>query len=373
VPAAALVGREGHGLEIALKSAQVARATILGIGLGVVDTALRLVLDFATRRQIFGHAVADIPYSRRQIVDSAAELLVAEAVTLGAVRGLQATPGQTSVSSSAAKYFVPALLEGTLKRLSVVLGARMYLRGHPHYGVFPKLARDLPVVGFADGNSVVNLKNLALQLEALLATAADPGAELLGQAERRSAVCYDLGAELPPYEPWRQELSARGQDDAVLGLPGGVGLLRELAAGTTGVEADRWRQAADLGDRFRAEADRLRAACAALRVADPRGYGQSAEMFALAEQYAVLHAAGASVQLTARSAPSLAEPFPSAALLLLQLDGLWRRLRPLETVVGPDLVDDAYAAVRSLYDRNRLLSHLQLPLAARQPQPAALT
>jgi alkylation response protein AidB-like acyl-CoA dehydrogenase/predicted secreted protein len=373
VPADALVGGEGHGLEIALKSAQVARSTILGIALGVVDTALRLVLDFAVRRQIFGHAVADVPYSRRQIADSAAELLVAEAVTLGAVRGLQASPGQTSVSSSAAKYFVPALLEGTLKRLSVVLGARMYLRGHPHYGMFPKLVRDLPVVGFADGNSVVNLKNVALQLEALLATSANPAAELVGEAESRCAVSYDVGAALPRYEPWRQELSARGRDDALLGLPGALGMLRALAVTAGDVDGDRWRRAADLGDRFLAEADRLRTACAALRAADPRGYQQSAEMFALAEQYAVLHAAGASVQLAARSAGHLDDPFPSAAMLLLQLDGLWRRLYPLDIAAGPDVVDEVYRVVRSLYDRNRLLSHLQLPLASRSDQPAAVT
>jgi hypothetical protein len=75
----------------------------------------------------------------------------------------------------------------------------------------------------------------------------------------------------------------------------------------------------------------------------------------------------------ARSAGQLDHPFPSAAVLLLQLDCLWRRLYPLDTVAGPDVVDEVLRVVRSLYDRNRLLSHLQLPLASRPDLPAALT
>ncbi len=49
VPEDALVGAEGQGLELALKSAQVARVVIGSIALGAVDTALRLTMDFAAR------------------------------------------------------------------------------------------------------------------------------------------------------------------------------------------------------------------------------------------------------------------------------------------------------------------------------------
>src|SRR5205823_5328892 len=164
VPDPALIGGPGKGLEVALKSSQLVRTNITSIALGCADTALRTTLDFAVGRRIFDSRVVDIPYSRRQLVECFADLLIGEAVATGAVRGLQANPGQASITSSVAKYFVPTLLERTMGQLAVVLGARYYLRDDPRHGIFQKVLRDAPVATFADGNTVVNLKNVASQL-----------------------------------------------------------------------------------------------------------------------------------------------------------------------------------------------------------------
>ncbi|MFG3294104.1 acyl-CoA dehydrogenase [Streptomyces sp. NPDC048179] len=198
VPDSALLGREGQGLEIALKTSQTARALISGIALSAVDTGLRVTLDFTEQRRVFGRTVSDIPYSRRHLAECFADLMVADAVSLGAVRALQVVPEQTSVWSSVVEYFVPTLLERTFAQLNVVLGARFYLRDHPHYAIHQKMMRDLPVANFADGNTVVNLKNIALQLEGLLA--AGPAAEAeersgrpCSSASRRSCRCTGPG------------------------------------------------------------------------------------------------------------------------------------------------------------------------------------
>ena len=61
------IGAEGQGLEIALKSSQPARAVISSFAMSAADTALRLMLDFTEGRVIFGRAVSDVPYSRRQL------------------------------------------------------------------------------------------------------------------------------------------------------------------------------------------------------------------------------------------------------------------------------------------------------------------
>ncbi|CAM5432072.1 hypothetical protein SGLAM104S_00473 [Streptomyces glaucescens] len=119
-----------------------------------VDTALRSTLDFAGRRVIFGGTVAEVPYSRRHLAESFAELLVADALTTGAVRSLQLAPAQASVWSSVVKYFVPTLLEETLARLTTVLGARYYLRGHPGTASSRRSCADFAISNFADGNAV---------------------------------------------------------------------------------------------------------------------------------------------------------------------------------------------------------------------------
>ena len=106
------------------------------------------------------------PNPKRRIDEGS--LLLGDVVATGAVRGLQANPGQVSVLSSVAKFFVPTLLERMTAQLSVVLGARLYLRSHPRFGIYQKMIRDMLVAIFADGNTVVNLKNVASQLTPLL-------------------------------------------------------------------------------------------------------------------------------------------------------------------------------------------------------------
>ncbi|MEE1931391.1 acyl-CoA dehydrogenase family protein [Streptomyces sp. TRM 70351] len=366
VPDSARVGAEGQGLEIALKATQTARAQISSIAMSAVDTGLRLTLDFTEQRVILGKAVSDIPYSRRQLTEVLADLLVADAVSLGAVRGLQAAPEQASVSSSVTKYFVPTLLERTMSQLSVVLGARFFLRGHPHYGMFQKLLRDLLVANFADGNTVVNLRNLGHQLSSLLATAAasDPAAR--DAAAERAAVLYGMERALPPYEPWRQELSSRGgRDDTVLAAPDAVRRLRELAGKEEEQERDRLLRAADAADELLGHVTVLGERCGELRRRLGREFGQSAELLDLAKEYCVVHAAAACVLTHVHSHGAFEDPLPSGAVLLLQLERLRRHLRPHEAVTDQAVVDEVMRVLRHLYRDNRLFSHWQFPLADR--------
>ncbi|WP_150135770.1 acyl-CoA dehydrogenase [Streptomyces hyaluromycini] len=363
VPDSALLGREGQGLEIALKTSQTARALISGIALSAVDTGLRVTLDFTEGRQVFGRTVSDIPYSRRQLTECFADLMVADAVSLGAVRALQVVPEQTSVWSSVVKYFVPTLLERTFARLNVVLGARFYLRGHPHYAIHQKMMRDLPVANFADGNTVVNLKNIALQLEGLLA--AGPSAA----AEERAAVLFGIDQELPLYRPWDQELFSRGQDDALRAAPAALARLRALAQ--AGDEHGWLARSAAVAAELLAHADSLRERTAGLRAGLGRAYGQSAELFDLAKEYCLLHATAACLHTYVHSAAALDEPLPSGALLLLQLERIRRHLRPHEAVTDAAVVDEVMRVLRVLYRENRLFSYWQFPLAERGDLAAA--
>ncbi|PYC78147.1 acyl-CoA dehydrogenase [Streptomyces tateyamensis] len=363
VPESALIGAEGAGLEIALKTSQVARTLIGSIALSAVDTALRVTLDFTEQRRIFGQLVSDIPYSRRQLTESFADLMVADAVSLGAVRSLQLLPEQTSVWSSVVKYFVPTLLERTMSQLNVVLGARFYLRDTPHYGIHQKMLRDLLVANFADGNTVVNLKNLALQLEGLLESAAGPvqDAAAVAAAERRAPVLYGPEQPLPMYRPWDQELFSRGRDDALLAAPAAVDELRRRAARQEPAEHRRLLQAAELAEELLERAGPLRERCRALKADLGRAYGQSAELFDLAKEYCLLHAVAAC--LHAHLHASLGEPFPSGALLLLQLERLRRQWYPHETVTDSAVVDEVMAALRQLHQEGRLFSYGRFQLA----------
>ncbi|MFF4764731.1 acyl-CoA dehydrogenase family protein [Streptomyces sp. NPDC001292] len=373
VPEDARLGAEGQGLETALKATQTARAQISSIALSAVDTGLRLTLDFTEGRVILGQAVSDIPYSRRQLTEVFADLLVADAVSLGAVRGLQVTPQQVSVSSSVVKYFVPTLLERTMSQLAVVLGARFFLRAHPHYGVFQKMLRDLLVANFADGNTVVNLRNLGHQLQPLLTTALSADNTVRAEAVDHAAVLYGIERTMPPYEPWRQELFSRGRDDTVLAAPDGVARLRALAGDAKDDDQRGWLvRAADTAEELLGHTGSLAERCERLRGELGRAYGQSAELFDLAKEYCVVHAAAACVLTFVHSHEALDEPLPNAAVLLLQLERLRRHLRPHEAVTDRAVVDEVVRVLRHFHREERLFSHWQFPLAARAVDPDAV-
>ncbi|MFD2338792.1 acyl-CoA dehydrogenase family protein [Clavibacter michiganensis subsp. tessellarius] len=173
--------QEGHGLETVLRSGQVARALVTALPLGGADTSLRLALDFASWRRIFGRTVAESPYSRRQLAECFAQLLFAESANTTAIRGIQAFPGHASILSSAVKYRIPRQLAALQDVLTDVLGARHFDRDAPRAWPHAKAVRDGRVAHFADGNGVVNLKVVAAALDRVLpadvrmADVADPG------------------------------------------------------------------------------------------------------------------------------------------------------------------------------------------------------
>ncbi|MFD1147259.1 acyl-CoA dehydrogenase family protein [Saccharothrix hoggarensis] len=365
VPDENRLGAEGQGLEIALKSAQVARTTISSMALGAVDTALRVTCDFVVGREIFGQKVADIPYSRRQLAECFADLALADAVSTGAVRGLQGNPAQTSVFSSVVKYFVPTLLERTMAQLSVVLGARLYLRSHPHYGIYQKMLRDVLVAIFADGNTVVNLKNIALQLDGILRAAAETPADARGEAEQRVATQFDIDAELPEWKPAEQLLFSRGGDETVLALPTSVKALRAFADSHPDARQRDWfHRGADVAELLLAELDRLRAELADLKTTMGRDHASSAEIFRLAERYSAIHAGAAAVHLVVHSGRVLSDPFPDGAVLLLSLERAWRQVDPTRPVTDAAVVDRVVEVLLRLHREHRLFSHWQFRLQA---------
>jgi len=367
VPESALLGREGQGLEIALRSTLLPRVAVNTFVLGAADTSLRIATGFARNRQLYGGPVSDIPYTKRQLVECFSDLLIGDALAGAAIRSLQAVPQQASLWSSTAKYFVPTMIDRTLAQLCNVIGARYYLRTDPTYGPFQKAVRDMTVALFADGNTVVNLRTVGLALDGLLANATGAESEVRAGAVERVSRLFDLEADLPRFEPATLELYCRGMDDGVLALPNSITELLRLASQAKGDEADRLNAAAELAKRFLGELTALHAEQLTLRDDLGKDYSGSAELFELAKHYCVVHAAAAVVHLTVHSFDVLRDPFPSGAVLLACLDRLWRLLHPRESFADRSVIDAAAGVLFQLHDENRLFSFRDIRLAGACP------
>jgi alkylation response protein AidB-like acyl-CoA dehydrogenase len=282
LPADARIGRDGHGIELALKGFQITRTFCTALSLGVGDSALRLVADFARQRELYGKRVSELPHARDTLANAYVSILLGECAATLAARGLHLFPEQFAHWSSIAKVQVTRLVDHATHELAAILGARSYLREKHAEGMFQKFLRDGAIVAVFDGSNIVCLDQLATLLPKLCrAGKPTPAPELL-------TALFDLRRPLEPLKFERLRIVGDGRDAVWQSLPFLVSKLDALMSDANG-------DAATL-KRLREEARRLEKSAAALeasaREATKRsGQRNSAAQIGLAERYCALHTA----------------------------------------------------------------------------------
>jgi alkylation response protein AidB-like acyl-CoA dehydrogenase len=326
VPADALIGEAGHGVETVVRSLQLTRTMCASLSLGAADAGLRLAVDYATTRRNYDRLVADLPQSRRLLATGYADLLLTEALTLVAARGVHSLTAELSVSSAVVKYLAPTTVDGLLTKLAKVLGSRALLTGDVFgQGRFQKIQRDHRIVGIFDGNTVVNLHSLINQFPNLVR------GHRTGRVDTEGlATATDLSAALPAFDRDRLTLLSRTGASPVQALPAAADRL-------TG-------RAAELARELLTELARVVAGMAAHR---PTAVEVPAAAFSLAEHYAACYAGAAAVQLFLANSSLWTDALWLEAVLLRVL----HRLRPgRPEVAGADEVYERLA--RLLFEQH---------------------
>ncbi|MEW2000135.1 acyl-CoA dehydrogenase [Streptomyces coelicoflavus] len=342
VPADALVGRQGEGVSLALRTFQVSRALVSGGALvGGMDSALRYAVRAAgeSRRGLVLHGRRG-----RVLAGVFADLLACDSLAVAGLRLLDLAPEHALVPSAAVKYAVSALLHEDLDELAAVLGARGYDRG-PTYGGFQKLVRDLPVAGLGHAGTADTQAVLVPHLRTLAHTArsGEPGHEA-------PAALFTPGAEEAALDFRRLDAEPRDPHNGCDGL---LAALLGAAARLDGERGrgPRWAALADLARVFATEVRHLGERCAAL-LGRPDTGGLAPAAYVLVDRYCLLIAAASCLAVRENAGPAagdgglLAEP--DWALLALTRFG--RRLG-LEVPDLPDGVARDLAA--RLVDRYR--------------------
>jgi alkylation response protein AidB-like acyl-CoA dehydrogenase len=359
VPEGALIGTLGSGLETTLKGFQVTRTLVAGLSLGAADTALRAVLAFALGRRLYGGRAGDIPLVREQLAGAFVDLLVCECVALGAVRALHAAPGQMSVWSAVAKYFVPVRVEALVRELAVVLGARHYLREGHFFGLFQKLMRDNAVAGLFDGSTVINLNAISQQLEQLYEHRTRAGSHLSDEARERLEATFDLRRGLPRFDIDALELTSRGRDDLLAGLEDAVAAVPGAAAG---LPAEARQRLAGGAARLRDEAREL-GLLALARRGHRNAYDQPAQAFDLARRYCTVAAAAACLRVWLHNRSWAGAFLAEGEWLALALHRLLPPPGPGGLALPTDGTERCVAELLRLHRENRLFSAIPFQLA----------
>lgn len=366
VPEAARLGAEGAGLELALKGFQITRMLCAAFSQGAADTALRTTLKFALSRQLYDQTVFDIPHPKRTLVDAFLDILVCDCLTIGAARGFHVVPAQFSVLSAVVKYFVTTQLETMIHNVSVVLGARYYMREEHDWGIFQKVLRDNAIISVFDGSTIVNLHALILQLRQLAKTRAKRTAASNQALCLRLETIFSLEQPLPRFEPDKLELFSRGCDDFLQGLELSLEHLYSLRTDAS-VDHQVLEKLITLTDMIIAEInaqDRLLA-----NSAFEYGHHQSPELFELAKQYCRLSAASACVHMWVYNRKILGDFFASGEWLVLCLHRLILslHLEQVEMGTGASLlqiyVENVAQELLRLHSENKMFSIVPFQLA----------
>ncbi|GAA2139646.1 acyl-CoA dehydrogenase [Kitasatospora kazusensis] len=353
VPAAAVVGQPGNGIEIVLKALQLTRTMCAALSLGAADHSLAIAMDFTEQRELYGRKLVELPQARHVLAGAVTDVLLDEALALTASRSVHTLTDELSVTAAVTKYLVPTGTETVIADLTRLLGARAFLKDVHARGMFQKVDRDHRIVGLFDGNTLVNLNSLISQFRSLVrgwrrATGGVDGAR----------AAYDLAAELPALEPDRLSLVARYGSGVLASLPGSVEALRTEADANPAL-----KPALALAERTLAVTDQVHATMEmyqnALTDVPPAA-------FETAKRYALCFAAAASLGVWLHNHRA-AEQGRTAALWQ---DGLWLRasLARLLTRLGEPTADDREAAdalleqVRALRAEGLLPSLLPLAL-----------
>ncbi|MEV7415205.1 acyl-CoA dehydrogenase [Streptomyces sp. NPDC089919] len=335
MPESALVGPEGGGLSVALRSFQLSHCMVPATVIAGVDSVLRLAVRAATEGRADGQ-----PARRwhKVLAEVFADLLACDAMAVTGLRALTLLPEDSHLVAAAVKYTMPDLLREDLEELATVLGARGYDRG-PLYGGFQKLVRDLPVAGLGHAGTAVVQAVLVPQLPALARSTwfatPEPPAEL-----------FRPGAPLPDFDARR--LAHSGTNDLLsAALVGASGRLD----GRSG-EGPLFEALAGYGRTFVEELRVLRDRCVSLGLAGSPAFNPQA--IALTDRYALVLAAGAVLGVWENQAGtgSFLED-PSWALLALSRIG--RRLGVAMPELPDGVTETLLAEVLSRYADRRSL------------------
>jgi alkylation response protein AidB-like acyl-CoA dehydrogenase len=163
-----LLGAPGTGVETAARAFQLTRIALPAMSTGLLDSALRVTLHHTRGRRLYGKEAAAVPMVRSTLAEAFTDLLICEALSRAAARGLHLCPESGSVHAPAVKYLVAGMLVDATERLSQVMGSEFYRRDGVH-AVFQKLARDVKPIGFGHIARAACLSALLPQLPGLAA------------------------------------------------------------------------------------------------------------------------------------------------------------------------------------------------------------
>lgn len=160
IPAIQLVGREGQGFAIAIRTLDRARPGVGAQAVGLAQGALDRALAYARQRVQFGKPIVTFQAIGHMLADMATQIEAARALVYATARTIDAGVKDFAKESAMAKLFASDVAMRVTTDAVQILGGYGYMRDYP----VEKLMRDAKITQIYEGTNQIQRNVIAQEL-----------------------------------------------------------------------------------------------------------------------------------------------------------------------------------------------------------------
>ncbi len=160
VPAENLLGKEGLGFIVAMKTFDQSRPGVAAQALGIAQGALDLTIEYAKQRQQFGKSISSFQGIQFMLADMATEIEAARALVYSVARMVDKGETKVAKESAMAKLFASDVAMKVTIDCVQIFGGYGYMRDYP----IEKYMRDAKITQIYEGTNQIQRNIIALNL-----------------------------------------------------------------------------------------------------------------------------------------------------------------------------------------------------------------
>jgi alkylation response protein AidB-like acyl-CoA dehydrogenase len=151
IPKENLIGKEGIGFIVAMKTLDNARAGVGAQGVGVAQGAFEEAVKFARQRVQFGHPIISFQAVQHMLADMSIEIEAARALVYSVARYMDSGAKEVTKESAMAKVFATDMAMRVTTNAVQVMGGSGYMREYP----VEKMMRDAKILQIYEGTNQI--------------------------------------------------------------------------------------------------------------------------------------------------------------------------------------------------------------------------
>lgn len=160
VPQANLIGREGQGFIVTVRTLDRSRPGVAAQAVGIAQGALEAAVDYARQRVQFEHPISSFQAVQHMLANMAIELEAARAMVYAVAKTIDSGAKSYTEESAMAKVFASDMAMRVTNDALQIFGGVGYMRDYP----VEKMMRDAKITQIYEGTNQVLRNTVALEL-----------------------------------------------------------------------------------------------------------------------------------------------------------------------------------------------------------------